>query len=46
MQARFQRFCQNNGGWLPDYAMFNVLRRRFGYASWHDVARGVGAAQA
>jgi len=35
MQARYQRFCQNNGGWLQDYAMFNVLRRRFGYASWH-----------
>ncbi len=22
--------------WLPDYAMFNVLRRRFGYASWNE----------
>ena len=33
-RARFQSFCQTNMSWLPDYAMFNVLRRRFGYASW------------
>jgi 4-alpha-glucanotransferase len=35
-RARFQRFCQENMSWLPDYAMFNVLRRRFGYRSWHE----------
>jgi 4-alpha-glucanotransferase len=35
-RARFQSFCQNNISWLPDYAMFNVLRRRFGYRSWID----------
>ena len=35
-RARFQKFCQENVGWLPDYAMFNVLRRRFGYVSWID----------
>ncbi|HEV2647583.1 MAG TPA: 4-alpha-glucanotransferase [Acidobacteriaceae bacterium] len=35
-RARFQSFCQANMSWLPDYAMFNVLRRRFGYASWND----------
>jgi 4-alpha-glucanotransferase len=34
--ARFQKFCQDNMSWLPDYAMFNVLRRSFGYASWHE----------
>jgi 4-alpha-glucanotransferase len=34
-RVRYQRFCQNHAGWLPGYAMFNVLRRRFGYASWH-----------
>jgi 4-alpha-glucanotransferase len=33
-RARFQKFCQDNISWLPDYAMFNVLRRRFGYQSW------------
>jgi 4-alpha-glucanotransferase len=35
-RARFQSFCQSNMSWLPDYAMFNVLRRRFGYKSWID----------
>jgi len=35
-KARFQRFCEENMSWLPDYAMFNVLRRRFGYSSWHE----------
>ncbi|HEX9200944.1 MAG TPA: 4-alpha-glucanotransferase, partial [Acidobacteriaceae bacterium] len=35
-RAAFQIFCQNNVTWLPDYAMFNVLRRRFGYASWNE----------
>src|SRR5580704_17821959 len=34
--ARFQKFCQDNISWLPDYAMFNVLRRKFGYVSWID----------
>lgn len=33
-RARFHKYCQDNISWLPDYAMFNVLRRRFGYASW------------
>jgi len=33
-RAHFQRFCQDNMSWLPDYAMFNVLRRRFAYVSW------------
>ena len=35
-KAKFQIFCQHNSAWLPDYAMFNVLRRRYGYASWHE----------
>jgi 4-alpha-glucanotransferase len=35
-RARFQNFCQSNIAWLPDYAMFNVLRRRFGYVSWNE----------
>ena len=33
-RARFQRFAQDNTSWLTDYAMFNVLRQRFGYTSW------------
>jgi 4-alpha-glucanotransferase len=36
VRARFQRFCEENLSWLPDYAMFNVLRRSYGYASWSD----------
>ncbi len=35
-RARFQRFCETNSSWLQDYAMFNVLRRMYGYASWHE----------
>lgn len=35
-QARFQKFCQDNISWLPDYAMFNVLRRMHNYVSWID----------
>ncbi len=35
-RARFQRFCNDNVSWLPDYAMFNVLRRQHDYASWNE----------
>jgi 4-alpha-glucanotransferase len=35
-RAKFNKFCQDNLTWLPDYAMFNVLRRMHGYASWND----------
>ncbi len=34
-RQRFQRFCEENLGWLTDYALFNVLRRRFAYAGWN-----------
>jgi len=34
--ARFHKFCQDNISWLPDYAMFNVLRRMHGYVSWNE----------
>jgi 4-alpha-glucanotransferase len=33
-RTRFQKYCQDNSYWLTDYATFNVLRRRYGYASW------------
>ncbi len=36
LRARFQRFCQDNISWLPDYAMFTVLRRMHGYISWNE----------
>ncbi|MDR3746379.1 MAG: 4-alpha-glucanotransferase [Acidobacteriaceae bacterium] len=35
-RARYQAFCQENMTWLPEYAMFNVLRRRFGHTCWID----------
>jgi len=35
-RARFHRFCKENVSWLPDYAMFNVLRRNYNYASWNE----------
>ncbi|WP_263375712.1 4-alpha-glucanotransferase [Granulicella aggregans] len=35
-KAKFHKFCQDNSYWLTDWAQFAVLRRRFGYASWHE----------
>lgn len=35
-KAQFQQFCQDNISWLPDYAMFSVLRRMHGYVSWNE----------
>ncbi|MCU1319301.1 MAG: 4-alpha-glucanotransferase [Edaphobacter sp.] len=35
-RSRFQRFCNDNVAWLTDYAMFNVLRRKYGYVSWNE----------
>lgn len=32
---RFQVFCEKNASWLADYAMFDVLRRRFDGAGWN-----------
>ncbi len=34
-KAHFHRFCVQNASWLADYAMFSVLRERFGGTSWH-----------
>jgi 4-alpha-glucanotransferase len=35
-RAKFQDFCKKNSSWLLDYAMFNVLRRKYGYTSWNE----------
>ena len=35
-RSRFQKFCDENVSWLPDWAKYTVLRRRFNYASWHE----------
>ncbi|MEO6909820.1 MAG: 4-alpha-glucanotransferase [Edaphobacter sp.] len=40
MLARFQRFCKGNISWLPDYAMFNVLRKMHDSISWHEWPEG------
>ena len=48
-RAHFQKFCTDNISWLPDYALFTVLRRMFSYASWHqwpqEYARRTGLAK-
>jgi 4-alpha-glucanotransferase len=36
LRIRFQKFCTDNVSWLPDYAMFNVLRRMHDYISWNE----------
>ena len=33
-RQRFTRFSHDNLSWLTDYALFNVLRRRYEYRSW------------
>ena len=35
-RARFQRFVQENTSWLTDWALFSVLRRRFGFKTWNE----------
>jgi len=35
-RSRFQKFCKDNISWLPDYAMFNVLRRMHHFVSWNE----------
>jgi 4-alpha-glucanotransferase len=35
-RADFLRYCEQNISWLPDYAMFNLLRRRFSYRTWNE----------
>jgi 4-alpha-glucanotransferase len=34
--SRFEAYCRTNASWLNDWALYTVLRRRFGYASWND----------
>jgi 4-alpha-glucanotransferase len=35
-RLKFQKFCTDNVSWLPDYAMFTVIRKVYNYASWHQ----------
>ncbi|MGC9198551.1 MAG: 4-alpha-glucanotransferase [Acidobacteriaceae bacterium] len=32
---RFQQFSQENASWLTDFALYSMLRRRFGSQSWN-----------
>ena len=32
----FDRFCRENEGWLPDFALFMALKDRHGGAPWHE----------
>jgi len=38
-RTRLHHFCNDNITWLPDYAAFSVLRRQYGYKSWHEWPR-------
>ncbi|HWQ64844.1 MAG TPA: 4-alpha-glucanotransferase [Methanospirillum sp.] len=35
-QSGFETFCSKNAGWLDDYALFQVLRKKFSPAAWGD----------
>jgi 4-alpha-glucanotransferase len=32
--SRFEAYCRVNATWLNDWALYSVLRRKFGYALW------------
>jgi 4-alpha-glucanotransferase len=32
---RFEDFCSRSAYWLEDYVMYAVVRRKFGFTSWH-----------
>lgn len=32
----FERFCMDNGSWLPDFALFMALKDRFGGKPWYQ----------
>ncbi len=40
-RLRFQKFVQENSSWLTDWALYAVLRRRFGYKLWVEWPDGV-----
>lgn len=37
-RARFDRFCRDNGWWLDDFVLFDLLRERYHGASWNTWA--------
>ena len=32
----FEKFCEENGSWLPDFALFMALKDRFGGKPWYE----------
>lgn len=42
---RFEEFCKQQKGWLNDWAMYAVLRRRFDYACWVDWPKDLATRQ-
>jgi 4-alpha-glucanotransferase len=34
--STFEAYCRENAGWLDDWALYFVLRRKFDYASWNN----------
>ena len=38
---RFNRFCQDNGWWLEDFALFTCFRQKFGLESWNKWPRDI-----
>ncbi|HEY7543657.1 MAG TPA: 4-alpha-glucanotransferase, partial [Blastocatellia bacterium] len=39
--ARFLAFCQQEDGWLDDYALFRALKNAHGGAAWNRWSRGL-----
>ena len=37
----FDAFCQNNGSWLPDFALYMALKDKFGGAAWYQWEQGL-----
>lgn len=41
LRPAFQRFKRRNAAWLGDFALFAVLREKFGGKSWHKWPQGL-----
>ena len=39
--AAFEQFCRDEHGWLDDYALYAVLRRRFNTGAWTEWPEGL-----
>jgi 4-alpha-glucanotransferase len=40
-RALYDNFCRENDWWLEDYALFSVLRERFGEKAWNEWPREI-----